>query len=196
MPPPEEADAAPPFEVRSIELSSERLGLIAKMDVVEGEDGILTPIDFKKGKRPHVDGGAYEPEKVQLCVQALVLEDNGYRIDGGFLWFSGSRERVPVVFDDELRTRTREAASALRLAAAAHRIPPPLENSRKYARCSLLPICLPDEVNLFRSGGPPRTPPPAARRRGRSSALCATAGRTGRQEGRPHRRFRRKPTGP
>lgn len=40
--------------------------------------------------------------------------------------------------------------------------PPPLENSRKCARCSLLPICLPDEVNLFRSGGPPRTPPPAA----------------------------------
>jgi len=162
LPPPEEADAAPPFEVRSIELSSERLGLVAKMDVVEGEDGILTPIDFKKGKRPHIEGGAYEPEKVQLCVQALVLEDNGYRIGDGFLWFSGSRERVPVAFDDELRTRTREAASALRLAAAARRIPPPLENSRKCVRCSLLPICLPDEVNLFRSGGPPRTPPPAA----------------------------------
>jgi CRISPR/Cas system-associated exonuclease Cas4 (RecB family) len=69
LPPPEEAEEAPPFEVRSIELASERLGLIAKMDVVEGEDGILTPIDFKKGKRPHVDGGAYEPERVQLCAR-------------------------------------------------------------------------------------------------------------------------------
>lgn len=162
LPPPEEADTAPPFEVRSIELASDRLGLIAKMDVVEGEDGVLTPIDFKKGKRPHVEGGAYEPERVQLCVQALVLEDNGYRVGEGFLWFAGSRERVPVAFDEELRARTREAAAGLRLAAAARRVPPPLDNSRKCARCSLLPICLPDEVNLFRSGGAPRTPPPAA----------------------------------
>lgn len=162
LPPPEEADSAPPFEVRSIELASERLGLVAKMDVIEGEDGVLTPIDFKKGKRPHVEGGAYEPERVQLCVQALVLEDNGYRVGEGFLWFAGSRERVPVTFDEELRARTREAASGLRLAASARRIPPPLDNSRKCARCSLLPICLPDEVNLFRSGGAPRTPPPAA----------------------------------
>lgn len=162
LPPPEEADSAPPFEVRSIELASDRLGLVAKMDVIEGEDGVVTPIDFKKGKRPHVEGGAYEPERVQLCVQALVLEDNGYRVGEGFLWFAGSRERVPVVFDEELRARTREAASGLRLAAAARRVPPPLDNSRKCARCSLLPICLPDEVNLFRSGGAPRTPPPAA----------------------------------
>lgn len=162
LPPPEEADSAPPFEVRSIELASDRLGLVAKMDVIEGEDGVVTPIDFKKGKRPHVEGGAYEPERVQLCVQALVLEDNGYRVGEGFLWFAGSRERVPVVFDEDLRARTREAASGLRLAAAARRVPPPLDNSRKCARCSLLPICLPDEVNLFRSGGAPRTPPPAA----------------------------------
>jgi CRISPR-associated exonuclease Cas4/CRISPR-associated protein Cas1 len=162
LPPTEEADSAPPFEVRSIELASDRLGLVAKMDVIEGEDGVVTPIDFKKGKRPHVEGGACEPERVQLCVQALVLEDNGYRVGEGFLWFAGSRERVPVAFDEELRARTREAASGLRLAAAARRVPPPLDNSRKCARCSLLPVCLPDEVNLFRSGGVPRMPPPAA----------------------------------
>jgi CRISPR-associated endonuclease Cas1/CRISPR-associated protein Cas4 len=162
LPAPDEADEAPPFQVRSIELASERLGLIAKMDLVEGEDGMVAPIDFKKGKRPHVEGGAWEPERVQLCVQALVLEDNGYRVSQGFLWFVGSRERVPVSFDEELRTRTHEAAAGLRLAAAARRTPPPLDNSRKCVRCSLLPVCLPDEVNLFRSGSSPRTPPPAA----------------------------------
>ncbi|WP_245986046.1 CRISPR-associated protein Cas4 [Azospirillum thermophilum] len=42
LPPPEEADTAPPFELRSIELASDRLGLIARMDVIEGEDGVLT----------------------------------------------------------------------------------------------------------------------------------------------------------
>jgi len=159
---PDVAETAPPFVARSLELASERLGLVAKLDVVEGEEGRVTPVDYKKGKRPHVQAGAYEPERVQLCVQALILEDNGYTVDEGFLWFVGSRERVAVVFDAALRAQTREAAAALRLAAAARRIPPPLENSRKCHHCSLMPDRKSDEVNLFRGGGPPRTPPPAA----------------------------------
>ena len=35
-------------------MSSERLGIIAKVDVVEADEGFVTPVDFKKGKRPHV----------------------------------------------------------------------------------------------------------------------------------------------
>lgn len=174
LPPPPEATAGneggdegedegpAPFRTRSVELASERLGLVAKMDLVEGDGATVTPVDYKKGKRPHVEAGAYEPERVQLCAQALILEDCGYRVEDGFLWFAGSRERVPVRFDEALRARTLEAAAGLRLAAAARRIPPPLENSRKCHRCSLLPICLPDEVNLFRTGAVPRTPPPPA----------------------------------
>lgn len=162
LPPPEEVtEDSHPFTTRSVELSSDRLGLVAKLDLLEGDDGIVSPIDYKKGKRPHVEAGAYEPERVQLCAQALILEDNGYRVGDGFLWFAGSRERVPVRFDDELRAQTAAAAASLRLAASTRRIPPPLENSKKCNRCSLLPICLPDEVNLFRTGAVPRTPPPS-----------------------------------
>jgi CRISPR-associated exonuclease Cas4/CRISPR-associated protein Cas1 len=161
LPPPEAAEERP-FRTRSVELASERLGLVAKMDLVEATDGIVSPVDYKRGKRPHVDAGAHEPERVQLCAQALVLEDAGYTVGDGFLWFAESRERVPVRFDEALRARTLEAIAGLRLAASARRIPPPLENSRKCVRCSLLPICLPDEVNLFRTGAVPRTPPPEA----------------------------------
>src|SRR6185437_15142593 len=55
------------FAARSVTLASERLGIIAKMDLIEGEDGTVTPVDTKKGKRPHVAEGAYEPERVQVC---------------------------------------------------------------------------------------------------------------------------------
>ena len=41
------------------------------------------PVDFKKGKPPHVAAGAYEPERVQGCVQAMILDDNGYRVEQG-----------------------------------------------------------------------------------------------------------------
>ncbi len=141
---------------RAVTMSSERLGVIAKMDVVEADEGIAMPVDFKKGKRPHVAAGAYEPERVQLCTQALILEDNGYKVEQGMLWYAGSRERVQVVLDAELRARTMEAIAGLRSAAAAGRRPPPLENSPKCPRCSLAGICLPDETNLFRKGYPPR----------------------------------------
>ena len=147
---------------RAVTLSSDRLGIIAKMDVIEMENGVATPIDFKKGKRPHVSSGAYEPERVQVCAQAMILEDNGYKVEQGALWYTGSREKVPVVLDDALRAQTLRAISELRAAAVAKRRPPPLENSPKCPRCSLAGICLPDETNLFKRGNPPRPLNPSA----------------------------------
>lgn len=146
---------------QSVMLSSERLGVIAKMDVVKASDGVVVPVDFKKGKRPHVAAGAYDPERVQLCVQGMILEDNGYVVEEGALWYAGSRERVRIVFDEELRAMTLEAISGIRMAASARQRPPPLENSPKCPRCSLAGICLPDETNLFRKGYPPRPLNPA-----------------------------------
>lgn len=162
LPPPEEVTEQPDFAVRSVMLASEGLGIIAKMDLVEGDDGTVTPIDTKKGKRPHVAEGAYEPERVQVCAQALILEDAGYRVAEGAIWYAGSRERVRIALDGELRARTREAISRLRLAAASGRLPPPLIDSPKCTRCSLAGICLPDEVAFFRRGLAPRPLNPAA----------------------------------
>ncbi len=143
-------------QVRSVTMASERLGVIAKMDVLDVRDGVVTPVDFKKGKRPHVAAGVYEPERVQVCVQAMILEDNGYEVDAAAIWYVGSRERVRVNLDDDLRARTLAAVRELRLAAETRRRPAPLENSPKCPRCSLAGICLPDETNLFNRGYPPR----------------------------------------
>jgi CRISPR-associated exonuclease Cas4/CRISPR-associated protein Cas1 len=150
------------LRTRRLLLASERLGLTAEIDVLDAEDGCVVPMDIKTGKRPHVPEGAYLPERVQVCVQGLLLRDAGYRCDEGALWFEASRERVPVKLTDELIQTTLRAASELRLAVAAGRAPPPLDHSPKCPRCSLLPVCLPDEVTWFRSGAIPRTPPPAA----------------------------------
>ena len=146
------------FHARSITLSSNRLGLIAKMDLIEGEGNRVTPIDYKRGKRPHVPKGAYDPERVQLCVQGLILEEHGYACDEGALYFAESRERVRVVFDDELRALTRNTVDGLRLIAAGGQIPPPLVDSPKCPRCSLVGICLPDEVNFFKKDETPPRP--------------------------------------
>lgn len=151
LPNPTEANGDERVHARSVTLSSSRIGLIARMDLIESEGDRVTPVDYKRGKRPHVAHGAYEPERVQLCVQGMILEEHGYRCEGGILYFAQSRERVAVPFDDELRALTRNAIDGLRLVAAGGQIPPPLEDSPKCARCSLVGICLPDEVNFLRT---------------------------------------------
>ena len=154
LPPPEvlEADDAATADKivsRSLTLSSSTLGVIAKLDVAEAEDGAVTPIDYKRGKRPHVEQGAYEPERIQVCLQGLLLEEHGYRVEEGAIYYAGSRERVRVVFDDALRSAARAAVSDLRLTVSQGRIPPPLKDSPKCPRCALVTVCLPDEIRAL-----------------------------------------------
>jgi len=145
------------IHARSITLSSERLGLVAKADLIEGTGKRVTPVDYKRGKRPHVARGAYDPERVQLCVQGMLLEEHGFCCDEGVLYYVESRERVRVPFDDELRALTRSAIDEMRRVTSGSSIPPPLVDSPKCVRCSLVGICLPDEVNfLRRQEAPPR----------------------------------------
>ena len=150
LPEPDDIDGEEKIHARSITLSSNRLGIIAKLDLIEGEGGSVTPVDYKRGKRPHVEKGAYEPERVQVCLQGMLLEEHGYECNEGVLYFTESRERVRIPFDDELRNMTLSAINGLRLVAAGGMIPPPLEDSPKCPRCSLVGICLPDEVNFLR----------------------------------------------
>lgn len=145
---------------RSLLLSSEKLGVIAKIDVAEAENGVVTPVDYKRGKRPHVARGAYEPERVQVCLQALLLEEHGYQVEEGAIWYAESRERVRVVLDNELRLAAQEAVSRLRLTVAHGSIPPPLQDSPKCPRCALVSVCLPDEMALL--GGSDLAPRPIA----------------------------------
>lgn len=132
---------------RSLTLSSDSLGVIAKIDIAEAENGVVTPIDYKRGKRPHIAQGAYEPERVQVCLQAMLLEEHGYRVGEGAIWFAESRERVRIALDDELRDTARDAANRLRLSVSYAHIPPPLQDSPKCPRCALVSVCLPDEMN-------------------------------------------------
>lgn len=139
-------------QIRAVELSDPDLGLIAKLDWVEIEGRKALPVDVKKGKRPHIAKNAYDPERVQVCAQGLLLRAHGWECDAGALYFAGSAERVEVPFDDELIEMTQAAIVALRAAAGEDSLPPPLEDSPKCVRCSLAPICLPDETRRLVDG--------------------------------------------
>ena len=133
---------------RSVELSSERLGIVAKLDLLEGADGAVVPVDTKKG-RPTREGIAWDADSVQVCAQVLLLREHGYRAEYGELFYAETRQRVRVDVTPELVTRTLRIVEEARALAARPVPPPPLRSDPKCGRCSLNGICLPDELNVL-----------------------------------------------
>lgn len=151
---PEEKGAEPDeqetFHARSVYLTGPDTGITCRIDLLEGEGNQVVPIDYKRGKAPKIPEGAYEPERVQLCAQGLVLRENGFDCAEGVIYYVRSKQRVTISFDDDLVDRTKELIAALGKMAQGGEMPPPLEYSPKCVRCSLVGICLPDEVNILR----------------------------------------------
>jgi len=158
---------APPEVARSVPLGSESLGLTAKLDLVSVDDASTppeaVPVETKRGRVPNNPERSWEPERVQLMAQGLLLREQGYRCDHGVLYFAASRTRVDVPFTEQLEARTLELIKQAHAAARTHQLPPPLEDSPKCAGCSLCGICLPDETLALRTA-PPDPEAPAVRR--------------------------------
>ena len=170
----------------SVTLSSDQVGVIAKLDVVEaeldakGRGGRATPVEYKSGRPRTGEGGPqiWDADRVQLGLQMLILRENGYQCDEGVLYYRETRQRVRLPWSDELDRWIREQVAGARRCAAGP-IPPPLIDSPKCPRCSLVPVCLPDETNWLRSDqgdmpeapneGWPPTPVPAAEPESRSA---------------------------
>lgn len=143
---------------RSITLSSEQYKVIAKMDLIELEDQTATPVDYKHGKPRERDGALelWPTDRVQLCVQGLVLRENGYHCEEGIVYYATTKQRVRVEFSEEVIAETVAAIEQAWRVAQQRIIPEPLVDSPKCAGCSLAPICLPDEVyHLERQEGEP-----------------------------------------
>ena len=130
-------------------LSSFELGLSGRADVVEfykqGELWQPFPVEYKRGK-PKKD----DSDKVQLCAQAICLEEMlGLSIEAGALFYGKTHRRLEVAFDDRLREKTREASENLHLLFASKQTPKP-EYSKKCKSCSFETVCLPKVLSKKR----------------------------------------------
>lgn len=133
----------------SVTMSSELYRVIAKMDLIEIEDGAVTPVDYKHGKPREKDHALelWPTDRVQLAAQGLVLRENGYRCDEGIVYYASTKQRVRVEFTDAVMAEAVDAIHEAWRVAREAVIPAPLVDSPKCGGCSLAPICLPDEVN-------------------------------------------------
>jgi CRISPR-associated protein Cas1 len=107
------------------------------------------PVETKRGSVPDNAERSWEPERVQLMAQGLLLRAHGYRCEEGILYFAASRTRVAIPFTSDLEVRTRHLLAQAQMAMRETRIPPPLVDSPKCHGCSLAPICLPDETHAL-----------------------------------------------
>ncbi|MGH9396297.1 MAG: CRISPR-associated endonuclease Cas4g/Cas1g [Terriglobia bacterium] len=152
LPKPEDVSAET-LHSRSATLSSERHRVIAKMDLIEGAEGIVTPVDYKHGQ-PRDNGQgieAWPSDRVQVAVQALVLRENGYNCEEGIIYYARTRQRVRVPLSQALIEETEAIIEQAWNLARTGPLPPPLVDSPKCPGCSLVGICLPDETYVLRS---------------------------------------------
>ncbi len=145
---------------RSVSLSSDRLGVTAKMDLVEIRTGndpsdlfaplSVVPVDYKIGSPREGDNGPeiWDADRMQLGLQCLILRDNGYTCTEGVIYYRGTKQRVPLAVTPGLETWIDAQIAAARRTMTGP-IPPPLVDSPKCARCSLVTVCLPDETRML-----------------------------------------------
>ena len=140
------------FAWRNVEL-----GLLAVVDRLDGDDGSVRPVEFKKG-HPQSDGEPWPADRTQVLVQAVLLQAAGYRVDEAVIYYAETRQRVHVRVPGNAEVEVDELVRAARTVAEAVHPPLPLVDSPKCPRCSLVGLCLPDETNalLARAERPPR----------------------------------------
>ncbi len=136
---------------RGLRLRCLRLGLAGQADVVEfhrSEAGIALPglegtwrpfpVEYKRGRPKQ---GACD--KVQLCAQALCLEEMfGCEIHSGALYYGERRRRTEALFDQELRGLTEGLARRMQELYSAGQTPSAVYGPQ-CNNCSLVGRCMP-----------------------------------------------------
>lgn len=130
---------------RAMPLWSHQLGLTGIADVVEFlADGTPYPVEYKVGSKK-----AREADDIQLCAQALCLEEMlGHPVLQGAIFHHASRRRREVVFDEALRSLVLSTIDDLRALLSQATLPPPVADNRCHD-CSLLEACLPYTLQGF-----------------------------------------------
>ena len=164
--------AAETIHSRSVQMGSDRLGVVAKMDLVEVRAARATeaaranvatgeaedlfsalevcPVDYKAGAPKEGDDAneLWDTDKMQIGLQALILRDNGYTCNEGVIYYRATKQRVRLPITPELESWIlQNIADAKRVIAGP--IPAPLVHSPKCVRCSLATVCLPDETRML-----------------------------------------------
>ncbi len=133
--------------LRALPVWSDKLGLNGKADIVEVREsgGRITearPVEYKSGRK-----SKWSNDRVQLCAQALCLEEHfGIAISEGLIFHARSQQRTVVPMDDALRSETQNTIGQLHALITSGEIPPAVLKPQCDG-CSLREVCLPEAAS-------------------------------------------------
>jgi CRISP-associated protein Cas1 len=162
---PRELDLPEGARLRSLQLESDALGIVGKIDVVEGAGEGLEIIDHKKGSARRDSNGDRVPKEadaIQIAAYALLLAEHGHNVRSASIYYASERRRVAVPLNETLLNECRRYIAEAKAVAVAGVMPPPLRDDPRCLHCSAYPICLPNESAFWRvpHGTPPQIKEP------------------------------------
>ena len=142
-----EAEVDKAREWRSLELASDAWGIRGKVDFARYRDGEIVAIEHKKGRSK--GGDAWDSDKLQVTAYAVLLSEHfGGPVPEGRVRYHANNKTVRVTVDDAARERLRRAVARARELSLSLERPPVTDNENLCAKCSLAPVCLPEESRL------------------------------------------------
>lgn len=164
-------DTDRPRAVRSLALTSNAHGLTATLDLAEISGRVAIPVEYRKGRPKRLatsapsdksgksEGSGLEraepwpTDRVQVGLQAILLEEAGYAVTEAVIYYAEEKLRLKIAVDAALKAEALATLAAAKACAAGPR-PLPLVSDPRCVRCSLQPVCLPDEINQQRVASP------------------------------------------
>jgi len=141
--------------IERLEFESGQLGIRGAVDVLRTRSGELIPYEHKRGRSAGTPGAreAWRTDRIQVAAYAMLVEEShGRTIGEGRVRYHADNVTVRVAIDEELRGQVRAAIERACVLRSSIERPPVTDNDRLCARCSLAPVCLPEEARLGASG--------------------------------------------
>lgn len=136
----------------TLNLESERWGLTGKIDCVRRRDGEIIPYEHKRGRSARSRDGAAETwasDRLQVIAYATLVEEHtGREVREGRVRYHADNVMVRVPIDEQARADLARAVARARELQSTVERPPVTENERLCVKCSLAPVCLPEEARL------------------------------------------------
>jgi len=140
------------MERRSFECDSHALGIRGKVDAVRHREGGWVPIEHKRGRsrrEPNGSASAWPSDALQVSAYGLLVEEaSGTPVSEGRVRYHADNITVRVPIDASARQAVRDAVERARILRSATSRPPVTEHEARCVRCSLAPVCLPEEERL------------------------------------------------
>jgi CRISP-associated protein Cas1 len=137
---------------QALTLECSELGLRGNVDALRTRHGQLIPYEHKRGRCRRGEGKqatAWESDRIQILAYACLIEAvQGITILEGRIRYHADNVVVKVPVDEAGRQAVREAIAQARQLRQSLERPPIASNDKLCGRCSLAPVCLPEETRF------------------------------------------------